>query len=441
MRPAAAAAADAAEFAKNAISNTAIDSISDAYIYSAASNAAHLAIGAAASASNSANKVFNTARYFTDVYTSDYTVSDTEYAVGDRDAAVSDALLLEADPVVEKLFETDLWHGKMSPGAMTGVWNSVAPRMEGDNSPWSFWRRWYQGFLDGQPLDWGLQTEIALLPNADWKQGAAHIAEKIREIEARRLRDASVIAEIVWFDEAAGRFDVRPTEVRRPDVLRLAVQRVEDAFEDALTLGRGQHVRETSAEAFVLRRVFDRYRDDPQRVEMDFVDIAALVARHIGSGEYPDSPELQMLVNVLTVAASEIRVAHPDVRETRERLDGQSDIEPLTEAQQETLAAALPVLRAITSAGLGEGLAEDVGELVGARLLPVPDHAPRLPAAGLRKMRPRKSVVRRLAFRIASIGEEIGRVIHRIDGNAGYKIVRIIATIATVVALLLQHVL
>ncbi len=62
---------------------------------------------------------------------------------------------------------------------------------------WSFWREWYQGFLDGKPLDWELQRRVALIPDADWALGPEHIAEKIEHIRAgfeaqeaaRALRD------------------------------------------------------------------------------------------------------------------------------------------------------------------------------------------------------------------------------------------------------------
>lgn len=50
---------------------------------------------------------------------------------------------------------------------------------------WSFWREWYQGFLEGKPLDWDLQREVALIPNEDWEKGPEHIAGIIAEIRAR----------------------------------------------------------------------------------------------------------------------------------------------------------------------------------------------------------------------------------------------------------------
>ncbi len=46
----------------------------------------------------------------------------------------------------------------------------------------TFWRDWYQGFVEGNPLDWGLQREVALIPDEDWDKGPAHIAYIINKI-------------------------------------------------------------------------------------------------------------------------------------------------------------------------------------------------------------------------------------------------------------------
>lgn len=58
---------------------------------------------------------------------------------------------------------------------------------------WSFWREWYQGFLDGKPMDWELQRRVAMIPDEDWEKGPEHIARVIEEIrrdfEAERESD------------------------------------------------------------------------------------------------------------------------------------------------------------------------------------------------------------------------------------------------------------
>lgn len=70
-----------------------------------------------------------------------------------------------------------LWH---STNYSTFRWPHLS-----ENQNWAFWRDWYQGFLDGKPLDWELQRRVALIPDQDWKQGPEHIARKIEEIQAR----------------------------------------------------------------------------------------------------------------------------------------------------------------------------------------------------------------------------------------------------------------
>jgi hypothetical protein len=49
---------------------------------------------------------------------------------------------------------------------------------------WSFWREWYQGFLDGKPLDWELQRRVALIDDAIWEAGPEAVAEEIKRIRA-----------------------------------------------------------------------------------------------------------------------------------------------------------------------------------------------------------------------------------------------------------------
>ena len=49
---------------------------------------------------------------------------------------------------------------------------------------WSFWREWYQGFLDGKPLDWELQRRVALIDDAIWEAGPEAVADEIERIRA-----------------------------------------------------------------------------------------------------------------------------------------------------------------------------------------------------------------------------------------------------------------
>jgi hypothetical protein len=46
----------------------------------------------------------------------------------------------------------------------------------------SFWREWYRGLLDGEPLDWELQRRVALIDDAVWEAGIEAVAAEIEKI-------------------------------------------------------------------------------------------------------------------------------------------------------------------------------------------------------------------------------------------------------------------
>ena len=314
-----------------------------------------------------------------------------------------------------------------------------------DQAPelWGFWRRWYDGMLAGEPLDWELQRRVALIPDEVWQAGPKSVAAAIAAIEAERLAEETATAETVLFDPALGLFDRRAVEVRRPDVLARAVSRVEDCFDDALALGRGQHVREDRLEALILRRVFRKYRQDAARVEQDFVEVRDLLVRQVAAQEYPETEELTVLINALTVAAGEICDSHPEVAENRERIDGQEAAPVIPDETRDQIAAALPALRAVSTPELAEGLAEDAYELVNDAIGPPPDGAPPLGPAGPRPVRPsdarpRKSVLRRFAYRVARIRSELGEAMDRVRETPEYKAMEVAAVLNPLVSALLQ---
>ncbi|MDE9449659.1 hypothetical protein J3R80_04150 [Aliiroseovarius sp. Z3] len=76
----------------------------------------------------------------------------------------------------------DLTHGGALPGAPRYQPYDLDLALKHAGTAWSFWREWYQGFLNGKPLDWELQRHVALIPDEDWEKGPEHIAEKIEEI-------------------------------------------------------------------------------------------------------------------------------------------------------------------------------------------------------------------------------------------------------------------
>lgn len=112
-----------------------------------------------------------------------HAVAHATQAASDTDAARA---ATHADTIIEPndLFQTPIWH---EPGEPVWLVSALIPfsNLLESGPEWSFWREWYQGFLDGKPLDWELQKEIALISDEDWKKGPEWIAGRIAGIRAR----------------------------------------------------------------------------------------------------------------------------------------------------------------------------------------------------------------------------------------------------------------
>lgn len=89
-----------------------------------------------------------------------------------------------ADHRVEALRNEKLWRDLTSEG------QTDAPRFFDNWYEWAgkngaFWREWYQGFLDGKPLDWELQRRVALIDDAIWKAGPEVVTKEIEKIRVK----------------------------------------------------------------------------------------------------------------------------------------------------------------------------------------------------------------------------------------------------------------
>ncbi|MEP4036182.1 hypothetical protein [Pseudophaeobacter sp.] len=87
---------------------------------------------------------------------------------------------LDSQDVLEK----PLWPANMASTSILGAWESFRHTRE-SSTTWAFWIAWYQGFLDGKPLDWELQRRVALIDDAIWDAGPEAVAKEIEHIQAR----------------------------------------------------------------------------------------------------------------------------------------------------------------------------------------------------------------------------------------------------------------
>jgi len=97
-----------------------------------------------------------------------------------RSAAYSDANAAQ-NGIDPNLFASPLWGETEHTGHLLGFWEAFAARPDPDQI-WAFWRDWYRGMLNGKPLDWDLQLQVALIDNSVWQDGAEAVAREISRI-------------------------------------------------------------------------------------------------------------------------------------------------------------------------------------------------------------------------------------------------------------------
>ncbi len=98
-----------------------------------------------------------------------------------RSAGYFDANIVDSNTAA-KLLDHPLWHNGKPESIFKHSWDEFVNDVLPTAPEFTFWRDWYQGFLDGKPLDWNLQRAVALIPDADWDKGPAHIANLIDPI-------------------------------------------------------------------------------------------------------------------------------------------------------------------------------------------------------------------------------------------------------------------
>ena len=104
----------------------------------------------------------------------------------------SDTIMATQFEGIASVYDRPLWP---EPASNITEWNEqLVAFFLARKSEFGFWHAWYQGFLDGKPLDWDLQRRVALIPDDDWAKGPEHIAKCIAEIRARFVLEQRIAA-------------------------------------------------------------------------------------------------------------------------------------------------------------------------------------------------------------------------------------------------------
>ncbi len=298
---------------------------------------------------------------------------------------------------------------------------------EETNSAFDFWADWYESILNGIEPNWELWNAIAAIDEEHWENGPEAVAEAIKEIQANLLAKRAALAEEMVFDQNQRTFKTIPIEIDTPDLFRVSLERSEFAYSLAIS---GNGLNATCYEAKILGHTFKTCRDDPQTVEMNFMQVAGSLKRQVECHEYPESPEINGLADTLFQAALDIRATHPAVKEARDKR-AQTALHEATPEQKEALADALPVLKAISDDKLAEEFELDFGQVLNSSAVPVPNTAPKLPGA---------DATHRIGNRVAkmSLLTKSSNIAKALDGSGGYKALTISLTLHTLVGIILR---
>ncbi len=349
-------------------------------------------------------------------------------------AALNDGTVGKMQPLAEKIFEHTLWSTDHRVPAVHNLWLSFAARPDPTNI-WQFWIEWYQGMLDGAPMAWDLQLQIALIEDAIWNSGPEAVAAEIEAIKAQFLSEKAPLAEVVKFDDNIGAFRVIPQEIAKPTLLAATLSQVEDAL-DVVLADPSNGLNERSRETQVLRRSLLKYSNDPQRIEMDFFSAHAGLTRQILVEDLPPSEANLALQRALEEGAQAVRATHPDVAENRHILNSQK-IAELSTDQKAKLAGAQPLLEAISSGVMQEDFSDDIAYLLEDHFR-VPTFPPEFVAKHRNPILAESDEKYRTFGRLAQIAIQLlksPQILDRIDGSAGYKAATIFLTVKELINL------
>lgn len=335
-----AAAVDAAVF----VTHAAADAAGDA-VYAAAADAASHALAAVDTAAFAAGD------------------ASAAYAAAFWKAVERDASRLENGMAVLTLMQQPIWPDG-PPGDFAEPTRAFLEYL-GSKPELAFWGRWYERMAAGDPPDWEMQKEIALIDDVDWKKGAVHVSGLISEIEAEYLVHATPYSEQIELNPDTGRLHSIPVVPENANLYQTALDKVRDALDDLRPDGvLPQHCAALEAITKRLDRTLGRYSDNPQRVHDDFLLSAKQVQGLLDTKEIADGEEVDALCSDLITGSDDIRAADPVVKASvQARL--QLRIEEMRVDDTEQVADALDDLADISEGTLKES-SHDTAEVLRA---------------------------------------------------------------------------
>ena len=233
----------------------------------------------------------------------------------------------------------------------------VSTRGGGDEGiDWSFWVDWYEAALKGEPLNWDMQGEIALIDPDVWDGDVAVLMGAVNRIRLKYAAADVRNGEVLRYNDETGLIEAKVVTEVSEDLSTEAKERLLDLaeeLEEALAGPKGNQLTAFGKHPQKIRRYLDRYGDRPIRLYELASDLSREVDAAKENGLCDDGDEfINEIYQVgLGRGAIDLFNAEPVVRE---RVLQRSQIK--LEALQEENIAELEAVQNFIEPTLEEGL-------------------------------------------------------------------------------------
>ncbi len=367
-------------------------------------------------------------------------ISNMDFRNLDWPSVQADCRALQAGYDIQQM---PLWENGKTPENILASWEVSCAWMK-DKPGYGFWIRWFEAALEGRPItgDWDshwqfLHDILTGIRSFEWSKRAEHVAGLISEIEVKYFQKRLPLAEELTQNPETGKYRVHSIPVADIPLLDTLLARLEDLLEDCHLSHNG--IGDSDRETRVIRRVLEKYRDNPQRIEMDFTDLASRLRMKLRLGEYAESDENSGLLSGVEDCIRLVRDRHPDVVANRSVLAHQK-MKDMSKDESASLDIYKGPLSDASEGVLADDFLTDIPEIVMPPLPGVTRDAPVGP------MPPLPGAIRTFgrAAKMLEIEtkadpnwyEKISEWIRQVDNSAAYKGARIIATGGSLVGIL-----
>ncbi len=188
-----------------------------------------------------------------------------------------------------------LWPGDIPPELAKAETEGLEHLAEETGDRNSFWHRWWFAMKRGEPMDWALQRDVALIPEEVWKAGAKAVGAEIAKIEARYALAVTDNAEVIEPNPETGKLRLVPTSTLPADLgdyARRKMLKATELFDDPAAR---QQYGAIAPDLAMLRAAVA----DAGNLPVELYDACASASRRLtiraGGGECP-SPDMDPLL-------------------------------------------------------------------------------------------------------------------------------------------------